>query len=391
MKLRVLSALCSLALLTSFQSAPSHAAVTKDFTIPATYPLTKCLTAAELDCIESVGIIDSQGKLIPGKLESELITDTPRVFQKNTIYDGSSTWVANGVTITLRGSIDSPLTFGCNATCAALRIGVVVANPLETKVHFAFRTSWLRPMNVQMKAAESDYTYEKIPGGTRWTMQGKGLPYSPYIVPSIEELNAKKAANAKADFDGTLFTFYIHHAGTSYKDSYWEPICADQGFSVQSHNTDETGDPIWDAANESLIFSIFAPHFKANGDVNTGYFKYWTTHKFMDCKYPTNTLTKSPKLTIEILNEDGSPSVATTAVTNKDGVLYFYASGFHFSSPKILIKAENSASTSSQTTSNTSKVSTQTLKKTTITCVKGKIAKKVTAVNPKCPTGYKKK
>jgi hypothetical protein len=30
-------------------------------------------------------------------------------------------------------------------------------------------------------------------------------------------------------------------------------------------------------------------------------------------------------------------------------------------------------------------------KKGTITCVKGKISKKVTAVNPKCPTGYKKK
>jgi hypothetical protein len=31
------------------------------------------------------------------------------------------------------------------------------------------------------------------------------------------------------------------------------------------------------------------------------------------------------------------------------------------------------------------------LKKTTITCVKGKLTKKVTAVNPKCPVGYKKK
>ena len=29
--------------------------------------------------------------------------------------------------------------------------------------------------------------------------------------------------------------------------------------------------------------------------------------------------------------------------------------------------------------------------KTTITCVKGKLTKKVTAVNPKCPAGYKKK
>jgi hypothetical protein len=30
-------------------------------------------------------------------------------------------------------------------------------------------------------------------------------------------------------------------------------------------------------------------------------------------------------------------------------------------------------------------------KKSTITCVKGKITKKLTAVNPKCPAGYKKK
>jgi hypothetical protein len=31
------------------------------------------------------------------------------------------------------------------------------------------------------------------------------------------------------------------------------------------------------------------------------------------------------------------------------------------------------------------------MKKSSITCVKGKTSKKVTAVNPKCPTGYKKK
>ena len=30
-------------------------------------------------------------------------------------------------------------------------------------------------------------------------------------------------------------------------------------------------------------------------------------------------------------------------------------------------------------------------KRTTITCVKGKLTKKVTAVKPKCPTGYQKK
>ncbi|CAB4597013.1 unannotated protein [freshwater metagenome] len=31
------------------------------------------------------------------------------------------------------------------------------------------------------------------------------------------------------------------------------------------------------------------------------------------------------------------------------------------------------------------------LKKTTITCVKGKLTKKVTGIKPTCPKGYKKK
>jgi hypothetical protein len=36
-------------------------------------------------------------------------------------------------------------------------------------------------------------------------------------------------------------------------------------------------------------------------------------------------------------------------------------------------------------------VAKEIIKKTTITCIKGKLVKKVTALKPKCPTGYKKK
>jgi hypothetical protein len=37
------------------------------------------------------------------------------------------------------------------------------------------------------------------------------------------------------------------------------------------------------------------------------------------------------------------------------------------------------------------KVSGPVTKKTTITCIKGKLTKKVTGIKPACPTGYKKK
>jgi hypothetical protein len=63
--------------------------------------------------------------------------------------------------------------------------------------------------------------------------------------------------------------------------------------------------------------------------------------------------------------------IATTTMSQRNGWLYFSASGFHFSAPTIKVKL------------NSEKI----LK---ITCVKGKTKKLVTGTNPKCPSGYKK-
>ena len=52
-------------------------------------------------------------------------------------------------------------------------------------------------------------------------------------------------------------------------------------------------------------------------------------------------------------------------------------------------KAANQVKVS--TPSKVSSSKTVVPKKVTITCIKGKLVKKVTATNPKCPVGYKKK
>jgi hypothetical protein len=395
MKLRFFSAAIAFVLVTTLQTLPSQALPTKDFTVPATYVLTKCASAVEFDCIESAGIVDGQGNFKAGSLAYDQVADNPRIENGNKIYDGSSAWRVDSRSIYLTGTLDSPVTKGCAGTCAALRIHVDVDNPLTTKVRLIFRTSWIRPMNIQMKSLDSDYKYEKIPGGVRWTMEGMGMPFSTYWPKNNEELESKYASNSLADSDSTFFDFYIHHAGNSVSESFWDPMCSDKGFSVQSHNTNETGDPMWDAANESLIFSIRAPHFKKSGDLNVGFFKYWASHAFMDCKYPGNTLTKAAKLTLEIINEDGTSSVATSAVMNKDGTMYFFASGFHFSTPKILIKAEKVTPAATPAPSPSASASVAPVvakpKSVTISCIKGKLLKKISGVNPKCPTGYKKK
>ena len=209
----------------------------------------------------------------------------------------------------------------------------------------------------------------------------------------------------KADVDLPILVFYVHHADTDMKNGYWPPVCADKGYTVQSHNTNSTGDPQWNAETNSLVFSIYSPHLKADGTPNVGFFKLWASEKFLDCKYPGNTLTKSAKLSVEILYEDGTVTAVSTVVNRKDGNIFFSADGFHFSAPKVILKAEmppvvvepTPAPTPSETvaptpsTKPTPKPTITPQKKITITCVKGKVVKKVTAIKPVCPKGYTKK
>jgi len=107
-------------------------------------------------------------------------------------------------------------------------------------------------------------------------------------------------------------------------------------------------------------------------------------------------LTKSVEAKISLNYENGEQVQVETWSGKLIGNEYVLtASGFHFSSPKISFKlAEEAKVVASPTPSASAEVTLipQAVKFTkTITCVKGKILKKVTAVAPKCPTGYKKK
>jgi hypothetical protein len=72
--------------------------------------------------------------------------------------------------------------------------------------------------------------------------------------------------------------------------------------------------------------------------------------------------------------------------------LHLGAYGFTFSSPTLRVKLSQAAAVPTPTPSATPAVTKPlAAKKTSINCVKGKTTKKVTAVNPKCPSGYRKK
>ena len=370
--------------------------------IAAVYELDQCRTASQLDCLESVGLLSEDGSYTNAKLELAQINGVTDDQFGNKIYNGDTFWKAGNTDIRINAQLETPEHIilrspdGNLLRGGALRISIIVDKPLETKVRVKVRTSWLRPQSIQIKLSDSDYKDELITGGHRWTFEGKGLPHSSYDYSKQMPENQRPA---KADYDGILSDIFIHHAGIDAQHSYFPPVCADQGYTVQSNNTNATGEPSWDAKDETLIFGIFAPHLTAQGELNKGYFKFWTSDKFLNCKFPTNTLSASPNLNVQILYEDGTQAVATTQVTHKDGKIFVLAAGFHFSSPKIVITPDKTAiapikeaakPTPSASPSPSATPTATAAKKISITCMKGKTKKTVSAVKPTCPAGYKK-
>jgi hypothetical protein len=153
------------------------------------------------------------------------------------------------------------------------------------------------------------------------------------------------------------------------------------------------GPPTFDKEEQSLNYTVGASHFDSKGELFKGYYQLNLRSDVARCLYGFGSAPIQAK--IEVSSSDGTPTLATTVINESDGWLKMTAAGFTFSTPKIKVKLSQEVSAPAPAASPTPTPSAvakpAAAKKTSITCIKGKTTKKVTAVNPKCPTGYKKK
>ena len=135
------------------------------------------------------------------------------------------------------------------------------------------------------------------------------------------------------------------------------------------------GPPEFNNQTQSLDYKVASPHYTSKGDVFKGTYDLVMASDVARCLYG---FSNAPvKASIQIVNESGENSVATTVINEKDGWLKLGAYGFTFSNPTLRVKLTQDKAAAK--------------KKVTISCVKGKTTKKVTGISPKCPTGYKVK
>jgi hypothetical protein len=129
----------------------------------------------------------------------------------------------------------------------------------------------------------------------------------------------------------------------------------------------------------SLVYDVAGAHLAYDGSVFKGTYDLVMSSSVARCLYQFSS---APiKATISIIAADGSvQNIATEVVGERNGWLTLSANNFTFSAPTIKIKLFQDAPAKPAVN-----------KSVTISCVKGKITKKVTGISPKCPSGYKKK
>jgi len=189
-------------------------------------------------------------------------------------------------------------------------------------------------------------------------------PYAASADPDICHSNVKKAAGSNSVIQISL----------SLKGQY-EQIQAGDAILGTNGNGCFTG-VSFDPVSQQIVVGVGNVHFDENGNTIPGWFNLQLRGSRAKQWWGINPETAVNSVQVQVLYEDGTSVLASTVAKydRATDTITLVSQGFHFSSPTLRIGLKKAAPS-----------------KTTITCIKGKVTRTVTAVNPTCPAGYKKK
>lgn len=269
----------------------------------------------------------------------------------------------------------------------------IIAEPIKIPVVGGFIKSATAPADVLKYFSQIPYWGNVRGRGNNWT---KSDPLSQLTV-SHEHFDPSQEV-----FDEVRAWLNVLGDKSVAEPSYWLVQTVSNSGDVLGKCTADTkelagivttnatmylpGPPTFNKADGILDYKVVAPHFTRSGDVFLGTYNLSINSKVARCIYG---FTNAPiSATVSIASSDGNARVATTTVSERNGFLNLAAYGFEFSDPTISVKITGEKLS---TVAPVAVAKPSIAKKVTITCIKGKTMKKVTATAPKCPAGYKKK
>jgi len=159
------------------------------------------------------------------------------------------------------------------------------------------------------------------------------------------------------------------------------------GMVVTNAPIYENGPP--EFRDGSLNYRVAGIHNNIDGSEFKGRYTYIVRSDTARCYYGFSNAPIEAR--VEVVSSNSSNQVASVLVSEKDGFLKLQADNFTFSSPTIKMKFSQTAEAKPATPAVVTPVEIPAKKILSITCIKGKVSKKISGVSPKCPSGYKKK
>lgn len=182
-----------------------------------------------------------------------------------------------------------------------------------------------------------------------------------------------------ADFEADQSNFWI--VGQRSIQSAKLGKCSNIPFITVLSNSIYQDLPVWNSADQSVEVGLTAPHFTVSGQLHRGYFEATISKEMGQCLWGID-LSKQAVAQMSISYPAETGVEVLTISGRFDGKNYnLFSANFHYSSPTIAFKLIQESKS----------VAAVVPIKKTISCVKGKTTKKVTAEKPKCPKGFKLK
>lgn len=169
-----------------------------------------------------------------------------------------------------------------------------------------------------------------------------------------------------------------------------------QGVVAANASAYSPGAPAFNKETQTLDYKVAAPHFAPDGKTeNLGTYGLSMRADLVQCLYGVKDVPS--RVEISITNATSGESKGSTVELSRNGNwVYLSAEGFTYSSPTLKVKLVQdkkieSVPAPSENNQANAAPAPKVIAKKSITCIKGKITRKIAGSNPKCPAGFKKK
>lgn len=329
--------------------------------------LLACERDIQLDCVESIGLVDAGGAYSPGTLvRGQTFDVTHRTSEGIQPYaEHHQIWDVPGLVVEgqdanvevamAMGGVEAHgfpgLNMGINLTgvdlkpsspsdpygCRFMDRGQCMKAPVfpeGTTLRIVTRVSWLAPSAISVRGRDVTTSIEEIgTGARRITITG-----SPMLLQSAggrAEIESGRPQWVTSSFDFGMFDPRI--------ESTPGGECAVNDPIILSTNAQGAGLPRWRPEEGRLDLSMAAPHYWSDGKTEwRGYYETAISGAVARCMWGVDPRVTS-YLSLEVYGENGNEKAATTAIGFRDGLITVRAYDFTFSentvSTQVNVKA----------------------------------------------------